>query len=429
MMYILQAKLKFFTNLILKKYQPIVIGITGSIGKTSTKEAIYHVLQKKMKVRSSFKNYNNEIGVPLTVIGVESPGHNLWGWFKVFIKATLLLIWKDNNYPQVLILEMGIDRPGDMTYLTKMTKPKVAVVTFVSYSHLEYFGSLNNIKKEKQRLVESLDNSGLAILNFDNQLVRDMSSLSKARVITYGLSAGADLRAQDIVYNFSKGQYELSGINFKFNYQGSIVPVVMKNMISEPAVYVALAAAAVALYFKINLVDIANSLSDFCLPAGRMNLLSGIKHTFIIDDSYNSSPEAAISAIQVLGKINIDQSSKKYAILGDMLEIGAYTEEGHQSVGRQLYANRIDILVAVGEKSRGYIRGAKDAGMEDGQIFFFDKAEEAGRFLQNMIKEGDILLVKGSQGARMEKIVKELLGEPQRASELLVRQEEKWQQK
>lgn len=429
MKYILQAKLKFFTRLILKKYQPTIVGITGSIGKTSTKEAIFHVLKKKMLVRTSFKNYNNEIGVPLTVIGLESPGRNYLGWFRVFLKAIWLILWKDKNYPKVLVLELGIDRPGDMEYLTAMIKPKVAVVTFVSHSHLEYFGNLNNIKKEKQVLVESLDDSGLAILNFDNQQVKEMATVSKARVLSFGLKENADLIAQDIVYNFSKGRYELSGINFKLNYQGSIVPIIMKNVISEPAVYIALAAVAVGLYFKLNLVDIADSLHDFSLPPGRMNLLSGIKHTFIIDDTYNSSPEAAISAVDVLGKIRVDEASKKYAVLGDMLEIGTYTEEGHQLVGRHLYKNNIDILVAVGEKSRGFIRGAKEAGMEDGQIFYFDKPEEAGRFLQNRIKEGDALLVKGSQGARMEKIVKELLGEPQRAADLLVRQEAKWQKK
>lgn len=429
MKYILQAKLKFFTRLILKKYKPKIIAITGSIGKTSTKEAIFYVLKKKMLVRTSFKNYNNEIGVPLTIIGLESPGKNLFGWLRVFLQASYLIIWKNKNYPEILVLEMGIDRPGDMKYLTELVKPDVAVVTYVSYSHLEYFGSLNNIKKEKQVLVESLNSSGLAILNFDNQPVKEMATVSKAKVLSFGFSEGVDLRAQDIVYNFSKDKYELSGINFKFNYQGSIVPVVMKNVISEPAVYVALAAAAIGLYFKINLVDIADSLHNFSLPPGRMNLLSGIKHTFIIDDTYNSSPEAAISAIDVLGKIKIDENSKKYAVLGDMLEIGTYTEEGHQLVGRHLYHNKIDVLVAVGEKSRDFIRGAKDAGMEDEQIFYFDKPNEAGRFLQNRIKEGDILLVKGSQGARMEKIVKELLGEPQRAAELLVRQEAKWHKK
>lgn len=425
---ILQLKLKIFARLILQKYQPKVIGITGSIGKTTAKEAIFHVLSKKFSVRTSFKNYNNEIGLPLVIIGSESPGKNFLGWFGVFFKALGLLLWRDKNYPRILVLEMGVDRPGDMDYLVSIAHPQVAVVTAVSFSHLEYFGSLNNIKKEKQRLAESLDKNGLAILNFDSEPVREMAEVVKAKTISYGIKAEADLRAQDIAFNFVRGHYELSGVHFKVSYQGAIVPVFMKNVMSEPAVYAALSALAVGLGEGLNLVDLAAALSDFVPPHGRMNPLPGIKHSFLIDDTYNSSPEAALSAIKILSKVSIDSSAKKYAVLGDMLEIGAYTEEGHRQVGRAVYDSGIDILVAVGERARDFIRGAKDAGMEDEQVFYFDKPQEAGKFLQNRIKEGDILLIKGSQGARMEKIVKELMAEPEKAAELLVRQGSKWQE-
>jgi UDP-N-acetylmuramyl pentapeptide synthase len=160
-----------------------------------------------------------------------------------------------------------------------------------------------------------------------------------------------------------------------------------------------------------------------------MNLLPGIKHTFIIDDTYNSSPEAAISALDVLSQIKVDAGAEKYAVLGDMLEIGSYTEEGHKLVGAKVVKNQINHLIAVGEKARDFIRGAKEAGMEDDYIFYFDKPEEAGRFLQNRIKAGDVLLIKGSQGARMEKIVLELMAEPERAAELIVRQGKEWENK
>jgi UDP-N-acetylmuramyl pentapeptide synthase len=254
-----------------------------------------------------------------------------------------------------------------------------------------------------------------------------MAEVSKARILSYGLKDGADLKAQDIIYNFTRGSYELSGINFKLNDKGSIVPVFMHNIMSEPALYSALAAAAVGLYFKMHLVEIASALSDFSLPAGRMNLLPGIKHSFIIDDTYNSSPEAAISAVNILGKISIDRGAHKYAVMGDMLEIGSYTEEGHRLVGKTISECKIDYLISVGEKARDFIRGAKDNDFDESNIFYFDKPEDAGRFLQNRIKEGDVLLIKGSQGARMEKIVKELMAEPEKATELLVRQDKKWQ--
>ena len=424
---ILQFKLKIFSKWILKKYKPVVIGITGSIGKTSAKDAILTVLQDKLVARGSIKNYNNEIGVPLTIIGRESPGKNILGWFPLFLYAFKLILFRDKNYPQVLVLELGVDRPGDMKYLVDIVRPDIGIVTAVSYSHLEYFGSLVNIKREKQVLIESLEADGLAILNFDNEAARDMAKASAARVLTYGLKTEANLQAQDIVYNFTKDNYDLSGVNFKLNHNGSIVPVIMRNIMAETALYSALAAAAVGIYFKFNLVEIAQSLLEFSLPKGRMNLLPGIKHAFIIDDTYNSSPEAALAAVKTLAKIKIDPAANKYAVMGDMLEIGSYTEEGHRLLGEAIAKSNIKYLIAVGERARDIIRGAKEADMEDDFIFYFDKSDEAGKFLQNRLQAGDVLLVKGSQGVRMEKIVKELMAEPDKAEQLLVRQGPQWQ--
>ncbi len=429
---ILQFKLKFFAQRILKKYQPIVIGITGSVGKTSAREAIYLVLKDKRSVRLSPKNYNNEIGLPLTIIGADSPGRNLQAWWLIFIKALGLLLWKDKNYPQILILEMGTDRPGDLAYLTKIAPPTISVVTGVSRSHLEYFSSLDNIRKEKQVLVENIkktNNAGLAVLNYDNKLSREMSLVSKAPVLTYGLQAGADLRAEDLTFNFSKDGYELAGINFKLNYQGSVVPVSLPQALTESAVTAALAGAAVGIYFKFNLIEIAQALRPFSLPRGRMNILAGAKHTFIIDDTYNASPVSALAALDTLDRIQIDESATKYAILGDMLELGKYSVDGHRLVGQKFANSTIKYLIVIGEKSRDIIQGAISAGLADDYIFHFDQVEKVAPFLLNKLRAGDLILIKGSQGMRLEKIVKELLAEPERASELLVRQSPEWSKK
>lgn len=424
---LLQFKLKFLARLIAKKYQPHIIGITGSIGKTSTKEAVVTVLTGLFRVRSSFKNYNNELGLPLTIIGHESAGHSIFGWLMVFVKAWKLIIFRDHNYPEILVLEMGVDRPGDMAYLCSIISPEIGIVTAVSYSHLEYFGSVANIKKEKQVLIENVDNKGLAILNYDNELTREMSDVSHAKVITYGLGEGADLRAQDVSYNFSKGDYDLSGLHFKMGYAGSIVPVFMKNVLSEPAIYAALAGAAVGLHFKMNLVEVADALNNFNLPPGRMNLLPGINHSFVIDDTYNSSPEAALAALEVLNNIRISEEGKKYAVLGDMMEIGDYTEEGHRLVGAKIASSNINYLVAVGERAKFIVSGAKEAGFKEESIFYFDNVSAAGEFLATKINNGDVVLVKGSQFMRMEKIVKNLMAETDRAKELLVRQGKEWE--
>ncbi|NCN22202.1 hypothetical protein GW934_01780, partial [Candidatus Falkowbacteria bacterium] len=320
---ILMFKLKIFAKLILLRQKPLVIGITGSIGKSSTKEALALVLGSKFKVRATYKNYNNEIGLPLTIIGAKSPGKNILSWFSVFFLAFKIIIFGDKNYPEILILEMGIDRPGDLKYLCSLAKPKIGIVSSISYAHIEYFGSLLEIKKEKEVLVTSLQGQGAAILNFDNDFCKEMAEASRVKVISYGFKEGVDLLAQDVRYNFDKGDYELSGINFKLNFRGSIVPVLMKNALSPGAVYAALAASACALELGFNLVNIANSLKDFSLPRGRMNVLPGINNSFIIDDSYNSSPEACLAALDVLGSIKIESESKKYVVLGDMLEIGS----------------------------------------------------------------------------------------------------------
>lgn len=424
---LLQLKLKILSKLILKKYQPDIVAITGSIGKTTAKEAIFLVLSSSLSVRASAKNNNNEIGVPLTIIGAEAPGSSLLNWFLVFLKALRLIILYDAAYPKILILEMGIDRPGDMKYLTTLAPPTVAVMTALSHSHLEYFGSLQNIKKEKQILIEALDDKGLGVLNYDNEDVRSMKKINQAKSITYGFNEKADLCAQELRYQFESGTYDFAGVSFKLSYEGSLVPVHLPYILSEAGIYACLAALAVALRFNLNLMDIIPKFKDFQMPPGRMRLLPGIKHTFLIDDTYNSSPESSLSALKILGKMKLEDGAKKYAVLGDMLEIGSYTEEGHALTGEAIYEQKIDYLISVGERSRDIDRGAKALGMNEDSIFHFDKAETAGLFIQNRIKEGDLILIKGSQGMRMEKIVKELMAEPHKAKDLLVRQEPNWQ--
>lgn len=426
---ILQFKLKILAGLILKKYQPEVVGITGSVGKTTTKEAVSVVLASKFSVRAPLKNYNNEIGVPLTIIGADSPGSSLFGWFLVFLKATFLIIWRDKNYPKIIILELGVDRPGDMKYLTKLAKPSIGIVTAVSHSHLEFFGGLEKIKKEKQGLIEALPSKGLAVLNADSDLVISMATASRAKVLSYGFGKDADLRAVDIRYNFDKGEGFLPGLSFKLEYNGSSVPVFLREAISDKAVLSALSAAVVAIYFNFNLVEIAKSLENFNLPKGRLQVLRGIKKSFIIDDTYNASPDSTIAALEVLRKVTLINSGVKIAILGEMLELGSYTEEGHQLVGKKAFEAGVSQLILVGERARHIAVGAKNAGFQEDNIFYFSYANEAGNFAVQRINQGDLILVKGSQGARMEKAILEIMAEPQRAGDLLVRQGEEWENK
>ena len=421
---LIQKILAFLAKLILKKYKPDVIGVTGSFGKTSAKEAIYTVLSKKFSVRQNIKNYNNEIGLPLTIIGSGSPGRSIFGWLGVFIKAFFLLVWRQRKYPEILVLEMAVDRPGDMNYLTNLAPCKIGVITGIGPVHLEFFKTIERIVREKSVMISHLDKNGWAILNCDNEYVAEMDKLTRARIITYGIiNNNADIKASEIIVSESENG-KISGLSFKLSYKGSTVPVLLPNILGEHLIYAALSAAAIGQVYGLNLVDIAQALKTFKAPKGRMNLIEGIKNTYVIDDTYNAGPDSTLAALNVLGKIST--TGQKFAVLGDMLELGDYTEEGHRQVGAAVFNNRIDYLIAVGERAKFIASEAERQGLSRDNIFTFSDSDRAGRLVQDKIESGDFILVKGSQGMRMEKIVKEIMAEPKRASELLVRQDGEW---
>ncbi|MCK4539623.1 hypothetical protein KAU09_00535 [Candidatus Parcubacteria bacterium] len=422
---LIQLKLKIAAKIILAKYKPKVIGITGSVGKTTAKEAVYVVLKDKFNTRRSVKNYNNEIGLPLAIIGVDSPRKSLIGWISVFLKASKLIFFKDENYPKVLILEMGIDRPGDMDYLLKIAKPDIGIITFVGSVHLEYFASKEKLRQEKGKLIKNIKKSGYSIINYDNEGSRKSINESKAKIISYGLDEEASLRAREIRFSFEEtGENSLQGINFKIIYDGAATPVLLPNVLGVNAIYAALAGAAAGIALGMNMVEISQSLRQFVSPKGRMNIIKGIKNTTIIDDTYNSEPQSVIAALETLKMISA--KNRKIAVLGDMLELGRYSEDGHKEVGRYLFETGVDKLILAGERSRDIGRGATEAGMLRDDIFHFSKSDDAKMFVQDRLRAGDLVLIKGSQGMRMEKIVKEIMAEPLRAKELLVRQEREW---
>lgn len=421
-------KLKFLAKAILAKYHPQIVGITGSVGKTSTREAVFAALSSKFKVRRSLKNYNNELGLPLSIIGAETPGKNIFGWLAVFFRAAKMIFFTDKNFPEILILEMGVDKIGDMDYLNSITGCDVGVVTSIGAAHLESFGSIEKIQKEKGKLLGNLNKNGYAVLNFDNEKTKALAKGNKTRFLSYGFKDGAEVRASNLHFKFeeSKKLSNLTGVTFKVEHKGSMVPVILPNAIGMGAVYAALAAIAVGLAFDLHLVEIAAALKVFDSPRGRMKLIPGIKRTLIIDDTYNSSPLSSLAALDYIGKIETDEPFRKVAVLGDMLELGSYSEEGHRAVGKAIAEANFAFLVTVGERSRDINRGAAEAGLKEEQIFHFSHNLEAGKFVQDRIKEGDLILIKGSQGARMEEIVKELMAEPLKAGELLVRQGPEW---
>jgi len=418
---LVEKLLGWLAKRIVKKYHPEIVGITGSVGKTSVKEITVGILRHSFSVRGSHKSYNNELGVPLTIIGVKSPGKSSAGWLNVFWQAIKLLICRDTDYPEILVLEMAANHPGDLEKLIKIAPCHISVVTSVSPSHLKFFKTVKKVAQEKRMLVSNLKKTDYAVLNRDDAEVFEMGKKTDADVITFGFHPEADVRTSDVVIKLSEDERPWpEGLYFKVIFKGSIVPMYLPGIIGEHSVYRASAAIAIALIFGMNLVEISNALRDIVMPPGRMRLLLGIKNTFLIDDSYNASPSAMKAALETLSHVAIIGNGERYAVLGDMLELGQQTENSHREVGLRVAELGIDFLITAGEAMKGAAAAAKEAGMPENSIASFNTAEEAGKFLQEKIQTGDVALIKGSRAMHMERIVKEVMVEPERANELLV---------
>ncbi len=424
MIKILEYILKILAKIVLWRYKPIVVAVTGSVGKTSTKEAIYLVLKKRFQVRRNIGSYNNEIGAPLTILGLETGRSSIFAWMIIFLKTIKTIIWQ-RNYPKILVLEMGVDRPGDMKYLTSFIPVKVGVFTAIGEFpvHIEFFPEKGRLVEEKALLVKSLPKDGLAVLNYDDLSIRMAGDElpEKIKKINYGFGQGADLRIDNFeleINDFNKGDF---GINFKMDYKGSIVPVRLLKALGKQQVYAIAAAASVGSFFNINLVEVSEIFREHYYLPGRTNIIKGVKGVWIIDDSYNASPLAVLAALDILDAAGAGQEGRKIAVLGDMMELGEETENGHRQVGQKV-ASVVDLLFTVGQRSIFISDEAKKQGLSKDKVFEFSQSSEACIPLQQEIKKGDIILIKGSRSIKMEKIVKEIMAEPERANELLVGQ-------
>jgi UDP-N-acetylmuramoyl-tripeptide--D-alanyl-D-alanine ligase len=428
---ILQYFLNFLARRILAKYHPEIVGITGSVGKTSAKEAVFAVLSSRFNVRRNIKNYNNELGLPLTIIDAESGSRSPLKWLLVFGKALRLIFKRNKKYPEILVLEMGADKPGDIRYLTNMAPCKVGIITAIGPTHVEFFKTVRKVLQEKQIIVTHLKRDGTAILNADDELLQPLRARIEAEVITFGFSEKADLRADEVRINqyLEKGLMITAGMNFKIHHGGALVPVFLPGVVGRQPMYAALAGVAAGLAYGVNLVEASERLAFYAAPPSRMRVLDGIKFTTLIDDTYNSSPMAALAALDILGELAVAEGGRKIAVLGDMLELGSYTEEAHRKVGERAARQNVDFLVTVGERAKSIAQGAQEAGLDENKIAKFATAREAGLFLQEKIKSGDLILIKGSQGVRMEKIVVELMADPLKAEELVCRQDASWKKK
>jgi UDP-N-acetylmuramoyl-tripeptide--D-alanyl-D-alanine ligase len=410
---------------VIAREKPEIIGITGSVGKSSAKEAISAVLGKRFRVRSSPKNFNTEIGLPLSVLDLPTGGKSALAWLGILLKAWKLKTFGNGEFPKMLVLEYGLTHPGDIAYLCDVAAPHIGVETAVGESHIEFMGTIENIAKEKRVLIERLPKDGYAVLNRDDERVWAMRNKTKATVMSYGFHEEATVRALPESLAYMCSMDHECGMRFKITAGGATVPVFVPNVLGKHGIYAVLAAAAVGIAKGMNLIEISDALSLYKAPAGRLRYVPGIKHTVIIDDTYNSAPKSALAALEVLRDMPVPEANKRIAVLGDMLELGAATEEGHAAVGKKA-AECADLIVLVGERMGDAEKAAHEAGADESRVFHFSTTDEAGRFVQERMKMGDFVLVKGSQGMRMERVVKEVMAEPMDAPKLLVRQEKEW---
>ncbi len=414
---------------VLKKYQPKIIAVTGSVGKTTTKDAIYTAIYKYKKTRKSEKSFNSEIGVPLTILGCKNAWSNPFLWIENIFVGLKLVLFK-NDYPEWLVLEVGADRPGDIENISKWLTPNIAVITRLPNIpvHIEYFSSVEEISKEKLFLARSLAKDGVVVVNSDDETLERLVKELNVPTITYGADLNSDVTITDITTVYSKTDNLVfpSGINFNLNIKDQKILINIDNVIGNHVALNLGASLAIAKYLNLNIDDVAKGLSMFINPLGRMNLIKGIKQTLIIDDSYNSSPVAVEEGLTTMANLKI--SGRKIIVLGDMLELGIFSTEEHKKIGEKV-ANVGDILITVGVRARGFAEGAMNAGMSEKNIFQYENSQEAGKEVQNMLSSGDLIFVKGSQGVRMEKFVEEIMLEPDRKADLLVRQSKEWMKK
>lgn len=413
----------------LKIYKPKIIAVTGNIGKTSTKDAIFAAISGTYSARKSYKSFNSEIGVPLTILGEDNQWSDPIGWFLLFIRSALRLVVRE-DYPTWLVLEIGADAPGDIETITKWLKPDIAVLTQFGDVpvHIENFKNDRTlIVREKAFLPKALKKDGVFIYCGDDVDASQIAEDITRTKVTFGFKPENTISIHNdtFLYTTKDGlQGDISGMQYELHTQdGKVVHIERKGYLGRVYAVAGAAACAVAQVLNVDLDVLDTALSEYTPESGRMRILDGIKRSVLLDDTYNAAPKAMKHALETLQ--TIDVRGKKIAILGDMLELGKHTEKVHKEIGKEA-SQAAHKLITVGMRARFIVEGALNDGMDENNIFQFEDAQKAGKFAESLIEEGDVVLLKASQGIRMERASEELLRYPEMKDELLVRQSDEW---
>ena len=355
-------------------YNIPVVGVTGSVGKTSTKDIIASVMSKKYNVLKTLGNYNNQIGLPLTILRL-----------------------KDHD---AMVVEMGMSELGEISNLTRIAKPTVAVITNVGTAHIGNLGSRENILKAKLEILEGLQENGTLVINNDNDMLHAWNEKvhsNKYKVVTFGLENKSDVMAKDVEMTEKGSTYKINVNDKTYNVN---VSVGGNHFVSN-----SLCAIAIGNLFNIDMKDILEGISNFELTKRRMEIDKNKLGATIINDCYNANYDSMKAALDYLGNL---KNNKKIAVLGDMLELGEFSKMLHEKVGEAVAKNKIDILITVGEMSKNIANKAKEEGMKANHIYTCENNNEAIDLLKGIMKKDDAILIKASNGMKFQEIFEKI---------------------
>lgn len=417
--------LMLIARAVMRRYRPRIVLVSGSVGKTATKDAVAAVLATRFFVRKSNKSFNSAFGVPFTILDVESPWNNHFAWFSV-VRNALALLLLPNHYPNMLVLEVGADRSGGITNILRIVTPDVVVITRLPEipAHVEAYASPEAVQEEEFSPAYALPVAAPLIIPADDPYALDNAVRTAARCISYGVSADALVRVSDIGFYESEGR--VAGMRANVQVAGERRSLVIQGSVGATQLLPSAAALATAQAFDIPLAEALDALESYEPPPGRGRLLRGTNDSIIIDDSYNASPAAVEEALATLKTFPLPAgrqgAPRRIAVLGDMLELGRYSSMEHARIGA-LANDSADVIAAVGIRARAFAAAAKDV-----EVMLFDNADAAARALPDFVRAGDVILVKGSQNVRTERVVKALLADPSDSARL-VRQGRAWKRK
>ncbi len=426
--HIVKRVLQYEARLIVRRYKPRIIAFVGSVGKTTTRDMLYHILAKRFFVRRNGTSLTSAVGIPLAIMGSEHEVDSLFGWFRHMFVG-LKHIMSTKPYPEYLLLEIDGDKPGDIELVTNLFIPDMLVLTEIGDvpAHVETFGTLEAFLDEYRKIVGVMNKDGVVLYNSTDPYVKDIAEAEHVKTIACGIEGGVVTAGEPkVLYGQRDGVQVPTGMSFTLSLAGYNEQVTLFDTVGTHYGYALALSAAAAHELGLSVSFIVERLSSYKVLPGRMRLVSGLKGSTIVDDSYNSSPVAARESLQLFGTLSAD--GRKIVVFGDMLELGRYSTTAHKELA-PLVASGNQLFLSVGIRSRSIADEVLSYGMHEYNVFSYDTAEEAGRDLQTMLASGDVVFVKGSQNMRMEKVVEEVMAHPRDKKTLLVRQEKRWQEK